>query len=199
MAVAREGSLRSMLYLRMGNMDSINRNQPEDNYEELSGAKAVQRIKDAVSKAQTCFFCTQATADGSHGVRPMNVRKVDEGGNLWFLSGDDSHKNLEVAVDPTVRLFFQGSPNSDFLYLEGRATISRDRAKIDELWEPIIKTWFTGGKDDPRITVIKVAPTTGYYWDTKHGNMVAGVKMMVGAAIGKTLDDSIEGRVLVSR
>jgi hypothetical protein len=43
------------------------------------------------------------------------------------------------------------------------------------------------------ITVISVEPVGGYCWDTRHGNIVAGVKMMVGAAIGKTLDDSIEG------
>lgn len=63
------------------------------------------------------------------------------------------------------------------------------------MWEPILKTWFAGGKDDPRITIIEVTPITGYYWDNRHGNLVAGVKMMLGAATGKTLDDSIEGRV----
>ena len=57
-------------------------------------------------------------------------------------------------------------------------------------------TWFTEGKDDPRITVIKVTPTDGYYWDTKHGAAIAGAKMLVGAAIGKTLDDSVEGRLV---
>ena len=94
-----------------------------------------------------------------------------------------------------MQLYFQGSPHSDFLHLSGRATVSTDRARIEELWEPLLKTWFTGGVDDPRITVIKVAPARGYYWDTKHGNTVAYVKMLIGAAIGKTLDDSIEGRV----
>jgi hypothetical protein len=29
----------------------------------------------------------------------------------------------------------------------------------------------------------------------KDGSMVAGIKMLVGAAIGKTLDDSIEGKL----
>jgi len=51
--------------------------------------------------------------------------------------------------------------------------------------------------DDPRITVIKIAPYEGYYWDTKHGSAIAGVKMLIGAAVGKTLDDSIEGRLKV--
>jgi general stress protein 26 len=176
-------------------MDSINRNQPEDNRADLHSHDAVERIKDVVKKTQTCFFCTALSTGDSNASRPMSVRKVDDEGSLWFLSANDSHKNQELARDPSVTLYFQGSEHSDFLQLSGSATINTDRAKIDELWEPVIKTWFTGGKDDPRITVIKVEPTTGYYWDNKHGNAVAGLKMLVGAAIGKTLDDSIEGRI----
>ena len=127
----------------------------------------------------------------------MSVQQVDDEGNLWFLSANDSHQNKELALDPSVKLYFQGSAHSDFLQLTGRATISTDRAKIKELWEPIIKTWFTEGVEDPRITVIKVTPTEGYYWDTKHGNAVAGIKMLIGATLGKTLDDSIEGKLNV--
>ena len=178
-------------------MDSINRNQPEQNHEDLHGAKAIERIKETVDKADTCFFCTAVKGWGSNGVRPMNVRKVDDEGNLWFLSAEDSHKNEELARDPHVKLMFQGSPHSDFLYLTGQATISRDKAKIRELWEPILRTWFTEGIEDPRITVIKVTPVEGYYWDNKHGNAVAGAKMLIGAMTGKTLDDSIEGRIAV--
>ena len=178
-------------------MDSINRNQPEDNHRDVQGQEAVQRLRDTVKKTQTCFFCTSHAHGPSEGTRPMNVRQIDDAGRIWFLSADDSHKNLELSEDPTVQLFFQGSEHSDFLHLSGRARVIRDRAKLDELWEPILKTWFTEGKDDPRITIIEVTPTSGYYWDHKHGNMVAGVKMVIGATIGKTLDDSIEGRVNV--
>lgn len=175
-------------------MDSINRNQPEHNREDLQGRDAVERIDDTVKKAHTCFFCTQGET-GAGGVRPMGVLDVDAAGNLWFMSAADSRKNRELAANPRVTLFFQGSAHSDFLHLTGHADVSRDKEKIRELWSPIIKTWFTEGVDDPRITVIKVTPTDGYYWDNKHGSAVAGAKMLVGAAIGKTLDDSIEGHV----
>ena len=178
-------------------MDSINRNQPEENREDLGAVDAVKKIKEIVDKASTCFFCTAASTGESSAARPMNVQQVDAEGNLWFLSADDSHKNKEVALDPTVKLYFQGSAHSDFLQLNGRATVSRDKAKIRELWEPLIKTWFTGGVDDPRITIIKVEPSEGYYWDTKHGTAVSGIKMLIGAVIGKTLDDSIEGTLHV--
>jgi hypothetical protein len=43
--------------------------------------------------------------------------------------------------------------------------------------------------------VIKVTPTEGYYWDTKHGTAVAGVKVLIGAVLRKTLDDSIQGKL----
>ena len=125
----------------------------------------------------------------------MSVQKVDDAGNLWFLSEIDSHTNLELAENPAVRLFFQGSEHAGFLTLTGKATVSQDKRRIKELWEPLLKTWFTEGEDDPRITVIRVVPEGGYYWDNKHGSAVAGIKMLVGAAIGVTLDDSIEGRL----
>lgn len=127
----------------------------------------------------------------------MSVQDVDDEGNLWFLSADDSHKNLEISADPLVKLYFQGSQHSDFLYLDGIATISRDKQKIEELWEFVLATWFTEGIEDPGITVIKVAPIDGYYWDTKHGNAIAGIKMLFGAIMHKTMDDSIEGKVQV--
>ena len=176
-------------------MDSINKNQPEQNREDLAGRKAVEKIKELVKEAESCFFCTDVASADSSGARPMNVRKVDEQGNLWFLSANDSHKNQELEANPSVKLYFQGGAHSDFLQLNGRAILSKDKNKIDELWSPVLKTWFTEGKDDPRITVIKVEPTDGYYWDTKHGTAIAGIKMLIGAAIGKTLDDSIEGKI----
>lgn len=176
-------------------MDSINQQQPEVNRRDLSGLDAVARIRETAEAAKTCFFCTGGNIGPSRGVRPMSVLQADEAGNLWFMSASDSHKNQELAANPAVILFFQESKHAGFLQLDGIATISRDKAKIKELWDFTLKTWFTEGEDDPRTTLIKVTPREGYYWDNKHGQAVAGAKMLVGAAIGKTLDDSIEGRL----
>jgi len=178
-------------------MDSINKNQQENNHKDLNDREAIEKIKELTKDNKVCFFSTQPSADDSLGVRPMSVQQIDDEGNFWFLSAKDSHKNLELQSDKTVRLTFQGSKHSDFMVIEGNASISQDKAKIKKLWEPIVKTWFTEGVNDPRISVIKVRPVKGYYWDNKHGNAVAGIKMLIGAAIGKTMDDSVEGRITV--
>lgn len=178
-------------------MDSINKQQNEETQKPLSGAEAVEKIKELVKKAETCFFCTHLTNGTGMNTRPMAVQKVDDKGDIWFLSAADSHKNRDIGEEPTVQLFFQGSAHSDFLTVTGKASVLRDRQKIEELWEPLAKTWFTEGKDDPRITVIRVSPTESYYWDNKHGNAVAFIKMAAGAAMGKTIDDSVEGTLKV--
>ena len=176
-------------------MDSINDQQTEENHEDLGGDKAVERIKVVVNRNQTCFFCTAVSHGPSGATRPMSVQAVDVNGDLWFLSASDSYKNLEIAEAAHVRLFFQASEHSGFLMLTGSASVSVEEAKIKRLWKPILKTWFTAGADDPRITAIRVRPVSGYYWDNKHGNLIAGAKILLGAAIGQTLDDSIEGQL----
>jgi general stress protein 26 len=176
-------------------MDSINRNRPEDHLEDLQGQEAIEKIMEMVEQAETCFFCSSVVAGESNGDRPMHVQNVDDEGNIWFLSAKDSRKNQELAVDPSVRLYFQGSKHADFMQLNGTATISFDREKIKELWSPVAKIWFTEGVNDPRISVIKITPSQGYYWDTKHGMAVAGVKMLIGAVLKKTMDDDIEGKL----
>lgn len=178
-------------------MDSINKNQPEKNHENLSTDDALKKVKELIEQVETCFFCTQASTGDSMGTRPMTIQQVDDQGTLWILSANDSHTNKEIAINPAVKLYFQGSSHSDFLHLSAEASIVQDKAKIKELWKPILKTWFTEGENDPRISVLKVVPSQGYYWDNKHGNAVAGVKMLIGAVIGKTLDDSIEGKLSV--
>jgi general stress protein 26 len=178
-------------------MNSINQQQPEENHKDLSGPEAIKKLKDMAEEAKTCFFCSDIKTGVPISARPMTVQKVDDAGNLLFLSATDSKTDAEIKGDALVHLFFQGSKYSDYLNVYGIATLSQDKTLIKELWNPILKTWFTEGEDDPRISVISVEPTEVYYWDNKHGNAVAFVKQLVGAAIGKTLDDSIEGSLEV--
>jgi general stress protein 26 len=193
-------AIKQVLFLllqRIKKMDSINKQQPEDNYKNLIGTEAVEKIKELTDKSPICFFCTDIITGKPFSTRPMAVQKVDDDGTLWFLSADDSYKNDEIESDSAVQLLFKGSDYSDFLNLYGYSSISKDKGKIKELWKPTLKTWFTEGIDDPRISIIKVEPLEGYYWDTKHNMAVGLIKRMAGAIVGKTLDDSVEGSLEV--
>jgi len=161
----------------------------------VANDEAIKKIKELAEKAQTCLFCTKIETGKSFSTRPMSAQQVDDNGNIWFLSDKDSLKNMEIEDDENVQLLFSGSSHSDFLSLYGKATVLYDKEKIKELWEPIVKTWFQEGKDDPSISVIRVEPSEGYYWDTKHGKIVALAKMLTSVIAGKTMDDGIEGAI----
>lgn len=168
----------------------------ENHHESLSGTKAVEEIQAVAKSAGVCLFGT-AVQRVPLTVRPMAVQSVDDAGNLWFLSSRTSHTNQHIAEDPRVQLLFASPGSSEYMTLQGVATISDERALREAHWTPIAKTWFNQGVDDPDLTVIRVEANDGYYWDTKHGKMVSFLKIAAGVLTGKTLDDSVEGKVHV--
>lgn len=163
--------------------------------ENLSHQQAIDKFKELVKHESTCLFTTRLT-QVPLTTRPMAVQKVCDQGNFWFLSSSESEKNQEIAEDPRVQLFISNTSNYEFLSVYGHATISRDKEKIEEFWSDINKAWFDG-KDDPRITVIKVTPEEGFYWDTKDGKLVSMIKIAASAISGKTLTEGVEGRISV--
>jgi len=176
-------------------MESSNKQQTEDNFKDMIGDEAIEKIKLLAGKGGSCFFCTNIKIGKSFSTRPMAPELIDDNGSFWFLSANDSYKNKELHEDSTAQLLFQGSEYSDFMTLYGNVNISTNKNKIDELWKPIMKTWFTEGKDDSRITVLEFVPSEGYYWDTKNNMLVGMDKRAYGAIVGETYDDSIEGTI----
>jgi general stress protein 26 len=177
-------------------MNSITSTQKEGNHTNLIGEEAIKKMRNLIDKSGSCFFCT-STLMNIINSSPMSVQKSDINGDLWFLSPKDSIKNMEITQDSEVTLYFQGSPHSDFLELKGKATISDDKDLIKELWDPMAKSWFKEGKDDPRISVIQFKTESGYYWDNEHGNTIAGVKLLIGVITGTSTDDSEEGSLKI--
>jgi general stress protein 26 len=159
-------------------------------HKDLENEFAVDKIKDLAENIKTCMFCTYN--DIRLQSRPMSVQKIDDYGQLWFLSDRNSSQNADITMNPTVEIFFS-EPHDKFLTLHGTATILYDRDKIEELYSPIVKVWMPGGIDDPNLSVIKVIPEDGYYWNNKNGKMVAIAKMTAALVTGKTMDDGIEG------
>jgi len=162
----------------------------------LTHQEAIDKFKELVEHQSICLF-TSRLGEVPLTTRPMSVQKVCDQGNFWFLSAGDSDKNMEITEDPRVQLFISNTSNYEFLSVYGKASITRDRKKIDELWSDIAKAWFHEGKDDPRVTVIKVTPEEGFYWDTKDGKLVSMIKILASAVTGKTMEEGVEGTISV--
>ena len=162
----------------------------------LNRQEANTKIKELAENADICLFTTTLTKLPLT-TRPMSTRSVDDDGSIWFFSRRDSNKNREIAIDNRVQLFYSNFSRSEYLSLYGKATILSDKHKAKELWSAIAKTWFNKGYDDPDLTLIKIEPEDGYYWDTKDGKVISLLKMVAGAVAGKEFNTGVEGSVKV--
>lgn len=156
--------------------------------------EAMKKIKQLADDADICMFATNLT-ELPLSARPMSRQQVDDEGNLWFFSDKDSDKNQHIEQDNRVQLFFNNTNDQEYLSIYGTAEIIVDRAKAEELWSPMAKIWFQEGPEDPSLTILKVTPEDGYYWDTKNGKLVTLFKMAVGMITGKEIDGSLEGNL----
>lgn len=163
----------------------------------LTATDAVKKIREIAEDANICMFVTDLS-NLPLAARPMATQEVDEEGNLWFMSDKDSVKNLQIENDDQVQLFYSHTGSYEYLSIFGHAEIIHDRKKIEELWTQMAKTWFKEGKDDPKISLIKVIPEDAYYWDTKNNKMVSLIKFAMGAMGLTPKDDGgIEGKLNV--
>jgi len=166
------------------------------NVKNLYNEDAVKKIKDFVNDIKVCMFCTNVT-HLPFRTRPMSTLEVDEEGNLWFFSAKSSDKNDEIKDNDTVQLIYAKNSDAHFLTITGQATLVHDKAKKDELWNPIVKAYFPGGKEDPNLALIKVKPMAAHYWDTVYGKMVTWLKMATSAVTGNQADVGVEGKLKI--
>lgn len=165
--------------------------------ENLVQQEAIKKLQELAAEIDTCLFCTNLKTDDGSTSRPMSTQKVDDNGDIWFFSAKDSDKNKEIQKDSRVQLFYAHPGKSSYMVVNGTASISTDRQKIEELWSPLVKTWFKEGKDDPAVTLLKISNINAYYWDTKGSKMINFFKMVASVATGKTLVDAEEGTLKV--
>ena len=104
--------------------------------------------------------------------RPMQTQEAEFNGDLWFFTGTDTHKTEEIEKDNRVNVAYASPSDNTYVSVSGRCEISKDRAKIEELWNPILKAWFPEGLDDPNLCLLKVSVEQAEYWDATSSTII---------------------------
>ncbi len=168
-----------------------------ENKKDLYAHEGIDKLKDLTKEIDICLFCTNLRTQDGATVRPMSTQEVDDDGCVWFLSERNSEKNREIEEDNQVQLFYSHPGKQSYLVVNGKAEIIINKAKIEELWNPMMDAWFEKGKEDPSITLIKVRTESAYYWNTEGNRMVNFFKFAATLATGKNLLESKEGNISI--
>lgn len=163
---------------------------------DLGQQDAIAKIKE-IAEGKMTMLCSFA-GDGALHARPLSTQLVDPDGSIHFLSGKSSGQNREVAANPKVHLIYQNPSSSEYMVIDGSASIGKDPKKIGEVWTPLAKAWFKEGKEDPELTLLTVKPTAGHYWDTKTNKVIQLAHIAISALTGKTFEDGVSGDLRIA-
>ena len=141
-------------------------------------------LKEKIKDVKFGMFTT-LDPDGKLSSRPMTSQQLDDGGNLWFFTSDVTDFVRHLNEHPHVNVAFSDPDDSLYVSVAGHAELTRDRAKIDELWSPLVAAWFDGGKEDPHLSLIKVHVDSAEYWDTHSSKMTQLYALAKSALTGK--------------
>lgn len=149
----------------------------------LQSDEALKKFKKLVEDVRVCMFITNNQTEQEH-TRPMSVVEVEDNGTLWFYTDIRSIKVEEVTTDRKVHLTFAHPGKESYLDVCGTGNIVTDRKQIKDKWSPVVKAYFPEGADDPNVALLRVQPTSVYYWEAESGKMVQFLKMAVAAVTG---------------
>lgn len=160
--------------------------------ENLSDVEAKKKFREMVDEIKVTMFATNLSKKPLD-VAPMYTKRVDESGNLWFLSNANSDHNHNILQDADCQLFF-GDGSSKFLSVFGTSEVINDRDTITSLYKKTDNAYFEG-PEDPQIRAIKFIPKEAAYWTPDGGKLVTLFKMGFAAVTGRGQDLGTAGKM----
>ena len=145
----------------------------------------LQKLRELVKDIDFCMLTTVDEGGDLHS-RPMSSNgDIDPNGDIWFFTNASSHKVSEIEKLPRVNVSFADPDSHRYLSVSGTAQLSRDQAKIDELWRPEFKMWFPKGKEDPEIALLRVNLEKAEYWDSPSSTIGFALRFVSSVVTGK--------------
>ena len=168
-------------------MAHISEYQRIDKDEHLTAGDAVAKVRELLPSFRAAMFVTGVTSGHALHSRPLALQgdRSVFGGTLWFFADDRSPKVYELAVDTTISLFFQNDSDCKYLQLDGTASLSKEIAKMRELYTPALKTWFPDGLDDEHLVLIRFDARNGAFWESPGGVLQLAAAYATSLVTGK--------------
>ena len=160
---------------------------------EKTREESIEKLKTLINDID---FAMLTTINGGHlRSRPMSTQAYEGDNELWFFTSDQTHKVEEIEADSRVNVAYSRPDDNVYVSISGRAALVKDRRKIEELWNPILKAWFPDGLEDPTLSLLKVTIEEAEYWDSPNSKLVQLAGFVKAIVTGKPAEGGEYGRV----
>lgn len=148
-----------------------------------------EKFWKAVKSDRTVMLGLVGVEDGLS--QPMTaLMEEDVGGPLWIFSSKDTDLVQELGQAAPAMIHFSSKGHDLFATVEGQLIADNDPAAIERLWNPHVAAWYEGGKDDPKLQLLRFEPEHAQIW-LNENSVFAGVKAMLGRDPKKDYGDKV--------
>lgn len=160
----------------------------------INSPEELEKIKEMIKNVRTAMLVT-IDDDGCLHSRPMGTMPIESIHEIWFFTSDDSPKALIINTHHQVNLSYCDHDKNSHVSVSGKAEIVRDKQKMKELWNPMLKSWFPKGIDDPHICLLKVTPQAIQYWDYSSSILSLAGQYIKKMATGEDLNTEANKKI----
>jgi len=142
----------------------------------------------ALKSDMTMMLGLDGVEDGH--TRPMTAQVEGESGPIWFFTSSENDLVSETSESSRAIATFVSKGHDLFATVHGSLRLDTDREAVDRLWNPFVAAWFEGGKDDPKLRLLRLDPDRAQIW-LDGSSLVAGVKALLGVDPKKDYRDKV--------
>jgi general stress protein 26 len=144
----------------------------------------------ALSSDMTMMLGLDGVEDGH--ARPMTAQFEDDHSPIWFFTSKDNALVQALAQGQGERAIatYVNKGHDLFATLHGSLSLDNNRATIDRLWNRFVAAWFEGGKDDPKLALLRLDAEKAEIW-LNESSLFAGAKLLLGVDPKQSYKDKV--------
>lgn len=145
----------------------------------MSDAQDISKVTDIINHSRIGMFTT-INEKNALVSRPLAVQDVENDGDMWFFTSQDTSQVAHVKANPAVNVSF--GKGTEWVSVAGTAEIVTDRQAIRDRWNQAVEAWFPDGPETPGVVLLRVDSDSAEYW-TSPGGTAATVLQWVKSKV----------------
>jgi general stress protein 26 len=142
----------------------------------------------ALESDMTVMLGLDGVEDGH--ARPMTAQLDGERSPIWFFTAKDNAIVQNLGKGNRAIATFASKGHDIFATIHGSLSLDNNPATIDRLWNRYVAAWFEGGKQDPKLALLRLDPERAEIW-MDASSLVAGIKLLLGIDPKKDYRDKV--------
>lgn len=127
-----------------------------------SDAEIEQRFWKELKASPFVMLGLDGARDGK--TQPMTAQTEGDEGPLWFFTTKTNSLVEALGQSHRAILTYTAKGHDLFASVHGDLALDTDRANVDRLWNPHVEAWFEGGKDDPKLALLRLDAERAQIW-----------------------------------